>query len=49
MTAKSDMLSSEGGSNALARTQYTQQGQAALDELFNTVAAIELSTSNLLK
>ena len=38
MTAKSDMLSSEGGSNALARTQYTQQGQAALDELFNTVA-----------
>jgi hypothetical protein len=38
MTAKSDMLSSEGGSNALARTQYTQQGQAALDKLFNTVA-----------
>jgi hypothetical protein len=38
MTAKSDMLSSEGGSNALARTQYTQAGQAALDELFNAVA-----------
>ena len=38
MTAKSDMLSSEGGSNALARTQYTEKGQAALDELFNAVA-----------
>jgi hypothetical protein len=38
MTAKSDMLSSEGGSNALARTQYTQAGQAALDDLFNAVA-----------
>ena len=38
MTAKSDMLSSEGGSDALARTQYTQAGQAALDQLFNAVA-----------
>ena len=38
MTAKSDMLSSEGGSNALARTQYTQAGQAALDDLFTAVA-----------
>ena len=38
MDAKSSMVSSEGGSNALARTQYTQQGQAALDKLFNTVA-----------
>jgi hypothetical protein len=38
MTAKSDMLSSEGGSSALARTQYTEKGQAALDELFNAVA-----------
>ena len=38
MTAKSDMLSSDGGSSALARTQYTQAGQAALDDLFKTVA-----------
>ena len=38
MTAKSDMLSSEGGSTALARTQYTEKGQAALDDLFNAVA-----------
>jgi len=41
MTAKSDMLSSEGGSNALARTQYTQAGQAALDDLFNAVSEKE--------
>jgi len=38
MTAKSDMLSSEGGSSALARTQYTQAGQKALDQLFKAVA-----------
>jgi hypothetical protein len=35
MTAKSDMLSSEGGSNALARTQYAQAGEKLLDDLFN--------------
>jgi hypothetical protein len=35
MTAKSDMLSSEGGSSALARTQYAQAGEKLLDDLFN--------------
>jgi hypothetical protein len=35
MSAKSDMLSSEGGSNALARTQYAQAGEKLLDDLFN--------------
>jgi hypothetical protein len=40
MTAKSDMLSSEGGSNALARTQYTAQAaEQLLDELFNRQSA----------
>jgi len=35
MTAKSDMLSSEGGSSTLARTQYAQAGEKLLDDLFN--------------
>ena len=38
MDAKSSMVSSEGGSAALARTQYAQSGQKLLDDLFNAVS-----------
>ena len=38
MDAKSDMVGSEGGSNALARTQYAQAGTKLLDDLFNAVS-----------
>lgn len=38
MDAKSDMVGSEGGSQALARTQYAQAGTKLLDDLFNAVA-----------
>ena len=34
MDAKSSMVGSEGGSKALARTQYAQAGQKLLDDLF---------------
>tara|TARA_R110002033_G_scaffold74721_2_gene126015 strand:- start:3442 stop:4494 length:1053 start_codon:yes stop_codon:yes gene_type:complete len=38
MDAKSDMVGSEGGSNALARTQYAQAGKKLLDDLFVAVS-----------
>jgi hypothetical protein len=38
MDAKSSMVSSDGGSSALARTQYAQAGQKLLDDLFNAVS-----------
>ena len=39
MDAKSSMVGSEGGSNALARTQYAQAGTKLLDDLFNAVSS----------
>ncbi len=38
MDAKSSMVSSDGGSSALARTQYAQAGQQLLDDLFKAVS-----------
>ncbi len=38
MDAKSDMVGSEGGSQALARTQYAQAGKQLLNDLFVAVS-----------